>query len=44
MLENLFVTKMIVIENWDNKPYDILLQLGYNYYKLSYCNELYVPN
>lgn len=35
---------VIVIENWEKKPYDILLQLGYNYYKLNYCNELYVPN
>jgi len=35
---------VIVIENWESKPYDILLQLDYNYYKISYCNELYIPN
>lgn len=35
---------IIIIENWENKPYETLLQLGYNYNKLSYCNELYIPN
>ena len=33
---------VILIENWSETPYKLLLDLGYKYIKLSHCNYLYI--